>query len=544
MSNQIEKNETEKNTSDSLNTSCGTKSYQTLSPGNITMMFESILPPHTEVEKHILESIIKKDGGIHTPLTIWKDGNNNILIDGQLRLQIAQKLGLECPVIFKEFSSKDDATRDILDNQFGRRNLSKFSRCELYLNFEHLYTAQGKENQSKGGKGLTISDDDRIDTKGILSKKAGASSDTLSRVKKILKSNPTPEILEKLRSGELSVNKTYTLQTGNKYKVESVYTILFDESGKLMPDFSTIKNLTIIPSKDGGFRIEVTLNDKQKQYYETTNLIKVTEEKPLPSTADDLVIPIPETPIPSEPVSIQESIPSESSEISTITTSDSDRLHILYEEYDFDTITNLRWEEIRTMYINDVSRMLRTSLPDSGKDWEYYGVDDRHPSSPYLEEVRTRFIQTVRDDNGKRKKKYLSLKMDDSYQFPKFCEKLRLELLNNWETKNQPLGGGRKSQSTIIENLKKFKDLDSKSILMSDDSGDENLLSTECKLTSGISQFFPEMMDTPTHSGRSPMDVIKNSESFMKFMESVIVSDRMHLFSKSIEYKNQYQTAA
>lgn len=543
MSNQIEKNETEKNTSDSVNTSYGTKSYQTLSPNNITIMFESVLPPHTEVEKHLLESIIKKDGGIYTPLTIWKDGNNNILIDGRLRLQIAQKLGLECPVIFKEFSSKDDATRDILDNQFGRRNLSKFSRCELFLKFEHLYTAQGKENQSKGGKGLTISDDDRIDTKGILSKKAGASSDTLSRVKKILKSNPTPEILEKLRSGELSVNKTYTLQTGNKSKVESVSTILFDESGNLIPDFSTIKSLTITTSKDGGFRIEVTQNDKQKQYYETTSLVKVTEEKPLPNPSDDPVIPTPENPIPTESVSIQENNPVEHSEISTITPSDTDRLHILYEEYDFNTITNPLWEEIRTMYINDVRKMTRISLPDCGKDYEYYGVDDRHPSSPYLEEVRTRFIQSVRTGKGRRKR-YLSLEMNESCEFPRFCEKLRLELLHNWEKKNQPLGGSRKSQSTIMENLKKFKDLDSKSILMSDDSGDEIVLKTTCKLTSGVGQYFPEMLDTPTYSGKSPMDVIKDPTVFLKFMERTIVADGMHLFSKSIEYKNNLKTAA
>lgn len=544
MSNQIEKNETEKNTNiGSINTSCGTKSYLTLSPGNITMMFESILPPHTEVEKQLLESIIKKDGGIYTPLTIWKDGNNNILIDGRLRLQISKKLGLDCPVIYKEFSSKDEATKDILDNQFGRRNLSIFSKCELFLRFEHIYKAEGKENQSKGGKGLQISDDDRIDTKKILSEKAGVSSDTLSRVKKIKDSNPDPETLTKLRSGELSVNKTYTQLTGKKSSVEPVSTVLFDESGKLIPDFSTIKNLTIIPSKDGGFRIEVTLNDKQKQYFETTNLIKVTEEKPLPNPSDDLLIPTPETPIPSEPDTIQESIPSESSEISTITPSDSTRLHILYEEYDFNTITNPLWEEIRTIYINDVRRMLKTSLPDCGKDYEFYGVDDRHPSSPYLEDVRTRFIQSVRTGKGRRKR-YLSLEMDESFEFPRFCEKLRLELLHNWEKKNQPLGGSRKSQSTIIENLKKFKDLDSKSILMSDESGDEIVLKTTCKLTSGVGQYFPEMLDTPTYSGKSPMDVIKDPTVFLKFMERTIVADGMHLFSKSIEYKNNLKTAA
>ena len=134
--------------------------------------------------------------------------------------------------------------------------------------------------------------------------------------------------------------------------------------------------------------------------------------------------------------------------------------------------------------------------------------------------------------------------MNDKCEFPKFCEKLRLELLNNWEKKNQPLGGSRKSPSKIIENLKKFKNLDSKSILISDDSGEENILKTDSKLTSGISQYFPEMMDTPTFSGKSPMDVIKDSEKFLKFMERVIVADGMHQFSISIEHKNKLKNAA
>lgn len=544
MSNQIEKHETEKNTNiGSINTSYGTKSYQTLSPENITMMFENILPPHTEEEKNLLETIIKKDGGIYTPLTMWKDGNNNILIDGHLRYEISKKLGLDCPVIYKEFSSKDEATMDILDNQFGRRNLSIFSKCELFLRFEHIYKVEGKKNQSKGGQGLQISDDDRIDTKKILSDKAGVSSDTLSRVKKIKDSNPDPETLTKLRSGELSVNKTYTQLTGKKSSVEPVFTVLFDEFGNLIPDFATIKNLSIIPSKDGGFRIEVTLNDKQKQYFETTNFIKVSEEKPLPSPSEDLVIPTPETPILSEPVSILESIPSGSSKISQSNPTDTDRLHILYEEYDFDTITNPIWEDLRTIYINDVRRMLKTSISDCGKDYEYYGVDDRHLSSSYLEDVRTRFIQSVRTGKGRRKR-YLSLEMDESFEFPRFCEKLRLELLHNWEKKNQPLGGSRKSHHQIIKSLQDFKDVDSKSILRSDDSGDENLLSTDRFLTPGINQYFPEMMDTPTHSGKSPMDVIKKSEPFLKFMEGVIVSDRMHQFTKSLEYKNNLKNAA
>ena len=99
-------------------------------------------------------------------------------------------------------------------------------------------------------------------------------------------------------------------------------------------------------------------------------------------------------------------------------------------------------------------------------------------------------------------------------------------------------------EEQIIKDLKKFKDLNSKSILMSDDSDDEIVLKTTCKLTSGVGQYFPEMLDTPTYSGKSPMDVIKDPIVFLKFMERTIVADGMHLFSKSIEYKNNLKNAA
>lgn len=545
MSNQIEKNETENNqNNDSVNTS-GSKSYQTLSPKDIEMIFESILPSHTEEERELLENNILKDGEIRDPLIIWKDKTKNILIDGLLRYQISLKHKLVCPVIYKEFSSSEEATLFVLDNQLGRRNLSTFSKCELVLHFEEIYKINGRKNQSKGGKGCKISNEDRVDTKKILAERAGVSHDTLGKVKEIHKQNPDTQTLTDLRQGNLSINSVHSKLTGKKTKSELIPTCLFDESGNLIPDFSTIKTLTIIPSKDGKFRIEVLLTDNQRNLYETNNLIKVTEEKPTSTPSDDQPIPTEPTPVPVvRTISPSVNNPVESPEPSTITSSDTNRLHILYEEYDFSTITNPLWEEIRAMYINDVLRMFRTSLPDYGKNIEYYGVDDRHPSSPCLADVRTRFIQSVRAEKGKRKKKYLSLTMDDKCEFPKFCERLRLELLNNWEKKNQPLGGGRKSQSEIIENLKKFKDLDPMSILKSDDSGEENILSTDPNYTSGITQYFPEMMDTPTQSGKSPMDVIKDSETFMKFMERVIVADGMYQFSKSIEFKNNLKNAA
>ena len=255
----------------------------------------------------------------------------------------------------------------------------------------------------------------RIDTKNILAEKADVSHDTVAKVKKILKSNPDPQKLLELRQGKIKINNEYTKLVGKKSKSEFVPTCLFDESGNLIPDLSTIKSFTIRPLKDGKFRIEAVSVDNQRKVYETNNLIKVTEVKPLSTLSDEQPILTKPNPVPVRTITTSiNSNTLETAETSTIIPSDNAQLHLLYEEYDFSTISNPLWEDLRTMFIQDVRKM----------------------------------------------NNYISLTMNDKCEFPKFCEKLRLELLNNWEKKNQPLGGSRKSPSKIIENLKKFKNLE------------------------------------------------------------------------------------
>ena len=464
MSNQNKKQKTENEPlAESLNTLYRTKSSLIISPKDINVTFENFLPPHTSEEKRILEENIKKVGEIRTPLSIWKKEKQNILIDGILRHQIALKLNLDCPVVFIEFETLEDAKAFVLSEQLGRRNISDFYRCELSLQLADYYKNLGRERQSLGGQGCHIKDEDRIDAKKILGEKAGVSHDTLAKAKKILKDVSDPQILDDLRKGDRTISNVYNEITGKNLKKEPIQTELFDAFGGLIPDWSNIKSLTIKPSKDGSFKVEVLSKRNEIQVYETTNQLMVTETKP-------------KTPI-----------------------EDQSLLHLLYQEYDFDTISNPLWEDLRTLFIKDV-RILH---------------------------------------------KYVSLQMDEKSPFRVFTEKLRLQLKKNWDEKHQPLGGGRKPELKIIRELTKFKDVDPSSIVMSDVNGNLDILNTGSRLTSGINQIFPEMMDTPTQSGTSPMDVIKDSEIFLMFMERVIVNDGLHLFTKSLEYKtNKLNNAA
>lgn len=61
--------------------------------------------------------------GIRDSLVLWKQGTENILIDGHNRLRIAELLHLnEIPVYWKEFSDKAEAAKWIFSHQNGRRN--------------------------------------------------------------------------------------------------------------------------------------------------------------------------------------------------------------------------------------------------------------------------------------------------------------------------------------------------------------------------------------------------------------------------------------
>lgn len=463
MSHQISKQETEKDSnSDSVNILYSTKAYQKISPNDITSTFENILPPHSDEEKNILEANIVRDGEIRNSLIIWKDGNKNILVDGLLRHQIAIKFKLDCPVVYKDFKSIEEVKAFVFSEQLGRRNLSDFCRCELALQWANIITPLGRKNQSMGGKGCQIKDKDRIDTKKILARKAGVSHNTLAKVKKISNEVEDPKVIDDLRKGDRSISSAYNELTGKISKPEPLQHKFFDSFGELISEWSTLKSMTITPNKDGSFIIDVLTTENKKQTYETTNQIVVKEIKPATLTSDTRL------------------------------------LHILYDDYDFNTISNLEWEDIRTMFIQDIRKIY----------------------------------------------KYVSLNMSEDSTFRVFTEKLRLELLKNWEEKNLPLGGGRKTEMKIIHELKKFKDLDALSIRMTDDSGSHDVLNTGSKLTSGINQFFPEMLNTPTQSGKSPMDVIKDPISFLKFMERVIVNDGLHLFTKSLDYKSNKQKKA
>ena len=85
---------------------------------SIDKEFEALIPPQTDEELSLLRKSCIEEG-IREALIVW----NGVIVDGHTRYRIAQEAGLEFDVRQKDFETRTDAIKWIIDNQLGRRNL-------------------------------------------------------------------------------------------------------------------------------------------------------------------------------------------------------------------------------------------------------------------------------------------------------------------------------------------------------------------------------------------------------------------------------------
>ncbi len=116
--------------------------------GMITSQWsEGILPRATEAERKWLEQSIERDGVLE-PVITWQGK----IVDGHMRAEICEKLGIEPPRIEKEFESREHAEVWVMRRQLGRRNLDVVGRCEMAEKFEELMKPYARERMAEGGR--------------------------------------------------------------------------------------------------------------------------------------------------------------------------------------------------------------------------------------------------------------------------------------------------------------------------------------------------------------------------------------------------------
>ena len=181
---------------------------------SIDAEFRALIPPLRPEELAQLEANILADG-VRDPLVTWR----GVLVDGHNRYAIATTHGLAFQVVERAFATRDDVVLWIVNNQFGRRNLSIAARTELAMRIEPILAAKARANMAAAGaksapgrpaeKGRQISDDlTTVSTKHEAAKLAGVSHDTYHKAKTVLRT-ATPEIVEKYRAGEMTTNQAY-----------------------------------------------------------------------------------------------------------------------------------------------------------------------------------------------------------------------------------------------------------------------------------------------------------------------------------------------
>ena len=172
--------------------------------------FKTLIPPLTSEEyKQLEENCVK--AGIRDALVVWpQDDGNNILIEGHNRFEIsANHGGIPFETKSMYFSGRDAAKRWIIENQFGRRNLSAYDRSILALKLKPLIAEKAKEQQGTRTDIRQISDKSSIDTKKELAAIAGVSHDTIHKVE-VIEREATPETKQLVREGQISINQAYT----------------------------------------------------------------------------------------------------------------------------------------------------------------------------------------------------------------------------------------------------------------------------------------------------------------------------------------------
>jgi DNA modification methylase len=168
--------------------------------------FKKLIPALTPEEFKQLESNCLSEG-IREKIITW----NGFIIDGHNRYEIATKWNLDYQTESKRFDSENDVREWMINNQFGRRNLSNYQRGVLALELESVFSERAKEKETERKSTFSMlkkSDLPIINTHKEVSKIANISDGSLHKVK-VIEAKATPEVKAQLSIGEVSINQAY-----------------------------------------------------------------------------------------------------------------------------------------------------------------------------------------------------------------------------------------------------------------------------------------------------------------------------------------------
>ncbi|MCL2362114.1 MAG: hypothetical protein FWC73_09915 [Defluviitaleaceae bacterium] len=179
----------------------------------IDLEFKGLIPPLLPEEREQLEQNIMECRRCHDPIILW-DG---IIIDGHNRYEICMKYGIEFQIEELHLPNRETAKVWILENQLGRRNLTDIARMDMALLKEEMLREKALRNLSRAGgdkkSPLAQSSKPKIESVHVrkaIAQEAGVGETTLRRYEDI-KKHGSPELIEKIQSGEIKIRAAHYL---------------------------------------------------------------------------------------------------------------------------------------------------------------------------------------------------------------------------------------------------------------------------------------------------------------------------------------------
>ena len=162
--------------------------------------FKKLIPALSVEEFKQLEQNCLAEG-IREKIITW----NGFIIDGHNRFEIATRWNLEYQSESKRFKDENEVKEWMINNQFGRRNLSNYQRSVLALELESVFSERAKERMLSGNP-VPKSEQGRTIEKVADVAKVG--KDTIAKVK-VIEAKATQEVKAQLSTGEVSINQAY-----------------------------------------------------------------------------------------------------------------------------------------------------------------------------------------------------------------------------------------------------------------------------------------------------------------------------------------------
>jgi 16S rRNA G966 N2-methylase RsmD len=167
--------------------------------------FKKLIPALSVEEFKQLEQNCLAEG-IREKIITW----NGFIIDGHNRFEIATRWNLEYESESKRFKDENEVKEWMINNQFGRRNLSNYQRSVLALELESVFSKRAKENLGRNQYSslAMLPKSETINTRKEIAKIADVKERTLGKVK-VIEAKATPEVKAQLSTGEVSINQAY-----------------------------------------------------------------------------------------------------------------------------------------------------------------------------------------------------------------------------------------------------------------------------------------------------------------------------------------------